>query len=143
MTDKKCDHCGRAAQLTEKPDHLAWSCTACGSSVRCAPGTTEALGKMAPAEVRKIRRELHLLIDPLWQNGLMNRDHVYTILRSILNLDVDNGHISMLSPEQLEFAMSWFAAYIETNQKYLERRKEKRDGKLAKRRARLEDQDEY
>lgn len=73
-----CAHCHLLARLTdgvevyphrrdlhEKP---VWKCDGCGAYVGCHPGTTNALGTPANAELRRARSMLHeQMIDPLWK----------------------------------------------------------------------------
>lgn len=52
-----------------------WCCTPCASWVGCHPGTENALGGLANAELRKARQEAHAMFDPLWQKKMV-RDKV-------------------------------------------------------------------
>jgi len=44
-----------------------WTCTPCQSWVGCHPGTENALGGLANAELRKAKQAAHAAFDPLWQ----------------------------------------------------------------------------
>lgn len=50
-----------------------WTCTPCHSWVGCHPGTENALGGLANAELRKAKQEAHAIFDPMWQ-AKMRRD---------------------------------------------------------------------
>ena len=57
-----------------------WRCDACGNFVGCHHKTknrTEPLGCIPTPELKEARKNLHALIDPIWQSGRMNRRKLY------------------------------------------------------------------
>lgn len=57
-----------------------WRCDQCGNFVGCHHKTknkTEPLGCIPTPEIKKARRHLHELIDPIWQSGAMTRSELY------------------------------------------------------------------
>lgn len=47
-----------------------WTCTPCRAWVGCHPGTTNALGGLANAELRAAKQAAHAAFDPLWQGKM-------------------------------------------------------------------------
>ncbi len=66
-----------------RPDLLSlpfWRCEGCGNFVGCHHKTknrTEPLGCIPTPELKSARKELHALIDPIWQSGKMGRRELY------------------------------------------------------------------
>lgn len=52
-----------------------WTCVPCAAWCGCHPGTENALGGLANAELRKAKQAAHAAFDPLWK-GKMRRDNV-------------------------------------------------------------------
>ena len=82
-----------AARLTDggeiyphRPDLRSlpfWRCDACGNFVGCHHKTanrTAPLGCIPTPELKNARRQLHALIDPIWQSGKMGRRELYAAL---------------------------------------------------------------
>lgn len=44
-----------------------WTCRPCRAWVGCHPGTTDALGRLANAELRAAKQAAHAAFDPMWQ----------------------------------------------------------------------------
>lgn len=61
--------------------------------VGCHPGTTEPLGRLADAELRKVRSAAHAAFDPLWHNRAMKRKECYAYLAEHLGIRVELCHI--------------------------------------------------
>lgn len=60
-----------------------WRCDACGNFVGCHHKTknrTKPLGYIPTAELKKARKHLHALIDPIWQSGKMSRRELYAAM---------------------------------------------------------------
>jgi hypothetical protein len=47
-----------------------WTCTPCAAWVGCHPGTENALGGLANAELRAAKQAAHAVFDPLWQRKI-------------------------------------------------------------------------
>lgn len=84
----KCSHCGANCRLTNGAEiypHRAdlsglrfWKCDPCDAYVGChKPGMNgpdnqngdKPLGTAANAELRKLRQQVHGMVDPIWQNA--------------------------------------------------------------------------
>jgi hypothetical protein len=57
-----------------------WKCDQCSNFVGCHHKSNDPkrpLGVIPSEELRRYRKYLHTLIDPLWQNGLIKRKALY------------------------------------------------------------------
>lgn len=57
-----------------------WKCDGCGNFVGCHHKTktpTKPLGVIPTPELKDARQKIHKILDPIWQNGLMERAKVY------------------------------------------------------------------
>lgn len=57
-----------------------WKCDACGNFVGCHHKTknrTQPLGCIPTPELKKARRHIHKVLDPIWQSGKMGRKELY------------------------------------------------------------------
>jgi hypothetical protein len=96
-----------------------WVCDVCRGYVGCHPGTTDALGTPADAQLRRAREILHnQMIDPLWQTAdacgeyapeddkarhvirQAARGRVYRFLADHLEIPVDQCHVGMFDLDQ-------------------------------------------
>jgi hypothetical protein len=112
----------------------AYYCDDCKAAVGCHPNTYIPLGRMADKETRQLRTKAHAAFDPLWRSGLMTRSKAYFWLACELKLDVAACHISWLSKQQLKQTVEIAAKYFAETAHLVERRKEKRNAKIAKQR---------
>lgn len=103
-----CPYCGDKAQLVQgsriyphrrdlsklhfylcdNPEHEE-------AYVGCHRGTTNPLGRLADAELRKAKSEAHLKFDCLWRQGHMSRGDAYKWLQRALGLSSADCHIGM------------------------------------------------
>lgn len=95
--------------LTRK---LFWQCSNCKSFVGCHPNTTKALGPIVNQEVKSYRRQIHAVLDPIWQYGTMTRSRVYTLLSRLLGYTYHTGEI--LSIEEAKYVLELIDKYIPT-----------------------------
>lgn len=87
-----CCGCGDhvEARLTDggevyphRPDLKAlpfWRCDACNNFVGCHHKTknrTQPLGCIPTPELKNARKQIHALLDPIWQSGRMSRREIY------------------------------------------------------------------
>lgn len=113
-----CDHCGDSAVMysanqttIHNPNKRfgLWKCLArdCGAMVTTPFGSRRPHGVMAPREVRKLRMELHVVFDKLWNqhHSLWSRDEAYEWLGIALEVPMDECNISRLSAENLQIAI--------------------------------------
>lgn len=86
----KCPYCNREAIWCENKEiygknfgksYMCYYCKPCDAYVGCHKNTRNALGSMANKELRHLRRECHLLIDPWWyKKHKIERKELYYIL---------------------------------------------------------------
>lgn len=107
-----CDYCGGQTELVgarviyphrNDIDGWFWRCRPCGAYVGCHPGTINALGRLANAELRAAKVRAHAAFDPLWRVK-MRRDGCsksaaraagYAWLAEQLGIDPKLCHIGM------------------------------------------------
>ena len=57
-----------------------WKCDTCGNFVGCHHKTdnpTRPLGVIPTPELKRARKHIHALLDPIWQSGKMKRKEIY------------------------------------------------------------------
>ena len=104
-----CDYCGNSAPLVtgrevypHRPDLFTkkfYQCVPCGAYVGCHPGTTQPLGRLADAELRREKMAAHAAFDPLWKNGEHKRGKLYGWLANQLGIEKKDCHIGMFSAD--------------------------------------------
>lgn len=105
-----CGYCGGSAQLVtgvaiyprrpEFAEHLFYRCAPCDAYVGCHQGTSEPMGLLADAELRRARVEAHQALDRVWQSGTMQRKKTYRWLAKHLGIDPKQCHIGMFDVAQ-------------------------------------------
>ncbi len=81
--------------------HLAfYICRACQAYVGCHKGTTNPLGRLANAELRKAKSLAHREFDPIWRDGGMSRSEAYLFLSQELGIPPKECHIGMFDLAQ-------------------------------------------
>lgn len=105
-----CPYCDRRADFVtgnaiypHRPDLFGkhfWVCSPCGAYVGCHPGTTNALGRLADAELRAWKQKAHAAFDPLWKGGKQKRHDAYGWLAEQLGIARQNTHIGMFDVDQ-------------------------------------------
>ena len=101
-----CPYCGGNAKLVggltiypHRPDlheKKFYQCAPCDAYVGCHPGTTNALGRLANAELRKAKMAAHSAFDPLWKSGAKKRGSAYAWLSDALGMNKKDCHIGMM-----------------------------------------------
>lgn len=74
-------------------------CEPCDAYVGCHPGTTNPLGRLANAELRKAKNRAHAAFDPIWKSGQKKRGSAYAWLAEQLGIDGKDCHIGMMDVE--------------------------------------------
>ena len=86
-----------------------YQCIPCQAHVGCHPGTDRPLGRLANAELRKIRQEAHQYFDTLWKNqGTMKRKEAYSWLARKLGISVTSCHIGEFDVETCKKVIKYF-----------------------------------
>lgn len=71
-----------------------WKCDTCGNYVGCHPNSdNKPLGFIPSAEVRKARREIHAILDPLWRSKKIRRVAAYKYISNRVGYDYHNGEL--------------------------------------------------
>lgn len=117
-----CPYCFKPAELVggstiypHRPDLFGlkfWNCSACDAYVGChkkgawiterkqhSDGTLP-LGRLANAELRRVKGWAHDAFDPLWRNGIMSRRDAYAWLAGRLGIQTQDCHIGMFDVAQ-------------------------------------------
>lgn len=128
-----CPYCSRAAQFL--PDSRSiyhgrdygpvYRCDPCDAHVGVHKGTTKPLGRLANAELRGLKRQVHDRLDPLWvqywraypdlpahiRSGHMRskqRGRVYAWLAEQLGIPADDCHVGHFDPDRCLAAIAIF-----------------------------------
>ena len=73
-----------------------WKCDQCGNFVGCHHKTkdrTRPLGCIPTPEIKNARKEIHKILDPIWQSGEMSRKDVYAQLSGALGWKYHTANI--------------------------------------------------
>lgn len=108
-----CPYCGRRAELVDSAEvyhgksyGLIYLCRPCDARVGVHKGTHRPLGRLANADLRKIKMKAHALFDPLWLHAPGNRQHMrnraYAAMSDVLHIDRKFCHIGMFDEKQSE-----------------------------------------
>lgn len=66
-----------------------WKCDTCKNYVGCHHKTgnpTNPLGNIPSPEIRKARRHIHRILDPLWESGRYKRSQLYAMISEACGL---------------------------------------------------------
>jgi len=80
-----------------------WQCPYCDNYVGCHYKTkdrTKPLGIIPTQKLRKSRAEIHALIDPVWQKGILTRKDVYEKISELVGYPFHTAEIA--STEEAE-----------------------------------------
>ncbi len=110
-----CSYCDNKAILVtgkviypHRPDLATkkfWNCIPCKAYVGCHPVSNHhktddvPLGRLANAELRKLKSQAHAAFDPKWRSGMMTRKEAYGILADRLGIKRKDCHIGMFEEE--------------------------------------------
>lgn len=101
----QCPYCGKEAIWCENKEIygknygdsvMCYYCKECDAYVGCHKNTSTPLGTMANKELRELRKQCHLLFDPLWKSGKMSRKKAYKYLEEKTGLK----HIAWCNEEE-------------------------------------------
>jgi hypothetical protein len=73
-----------------------WKCDSCGNFVGCHHKTgnrTAPLGVIPSQEIKEIRKEIHTIIDPLWQEMDIDRSDIYSKISDKLGYEYHTANI--------------------------------------------------
>jgi hypothetical protein len=85
-----------------------WKCDSCGNFVGCHHKTkdrTRPLGVIPTKAITQIRKQIHTLLDPIWQEGVMTRNAVYARMTQAVGKPYHTAQI-----DSIEYAEQCLAA---------------------------------
>lgn len=104
----RCHYCGNKAErvtgkiiyphLPELHDKMFYRCEPCGAYVGCH-ANGKVLGRLANAELRRAKIQVHTALDPLWQQGNMTRKEAYRYLAKKMGIPVKKCHVGWFDLE--------------------------------------------
>lgn len=103
-----CDYCGKPARCVDsaivydgRSYGPIWYCEDCQAWVGCHSGTKDPLGRLANAELRKLKRSAHAAFDPVWRGKTrFTRHAAYEWLAEEMDLPIEKTHIGMFDEAQ-------------------------------------------
>lgn len=80
-------------------DRQFYLCRPCDAYVGTHKGTTKPLGRLANAELRALKQEVHAVFDPLWRSGNRSRKEAYQWMAEQLGIPFSECHVGMMDVE--------------------------------------------
>lgn len=116
-SDVACNYCHQPASLRKgeqipgdigifMPRKYYWICFGCNAWVGCHHETNEPYGTLANAKLRLLRRQLHWLFDPIWENRSLSRKQAYVWLASRLSIPAHKCHIGQFDETTCSLAIN-------------------------------------
>ncbi len=114
----KCPYCNTHAKLVggdviypHRSDLSAlkfYQCAPCDAYVGTHKGGAghPPLGRLANANLRRLKVRCHSLFDPLWKQALMSRSEAYRRLAKALNIPKEECHIGMFDEGRCMMAIT-------------------------------------
>jgi hypothetical protein len=118
-----CPYCGAEAELVPDTKVYArsyggklWMCAPCKAWVGCHKNSSNyvPLGRLATAELRRLKMEAHALFDPLWKAAMKHRswsqnharNTAYGWLAKKMGIPKAECHIGMFDEDQARAAIA-------------------------------------
>ena len=112
--DILCPYCGNSAKFMTSKEFYGrdygtnlYVCRPCDARIGTHERTANALGTLAKAELRELRRVAHSLFDPLWRGvkgkgdtSRVSRKEAYKWLYETMGVSKEDGHIAKFDEEQ-------------------------------------------
>lgn len=103
-----CPYCEAPAVLVDSVEvysrsyGLIWLCRDCQAWVGIHKNSplSAPLGRLANAELRKLKIQAHAAFDPLWKSGAMTRPEAYKHLAKLMRIKVKKTHIGFFDADQ-------------------------------------------
>ena len=86
-------------------DLFFWKCDDCGNYVGCHKGTQTPLGNIPTQALKKARREIHKILDPIWKNKQMTRRTVYKELSKNLGYQYHTAEIKTIDEARIIYKL--------------------------------------
>ncbi len=126
MRAPTCPYCNNPSILVTGDDlypHIPalrsksfYRCAPCKAHVGCHPGTTKPLGRLANAELRRLKMDAHAAFDHLWAGGRMKRASAYKWLAGALGIDPKTCHIGMFNEDECRAVVDVVSALRQTTE---------------------------
>lgn len=94
-----CPRCGQPATQTLTPTGRKSRCEPCGLWSRGSKPLRDEAGHQAHGARVRARQNAHLCFDPLWKEGLVDREIAYELLARELGIERDACHMSLMGAE--------------------------------------------
>lgn len=118
-----CPDCREATEVVTaaeagatRREGLVRRCPKCGAYVHCHPGTDRGMGRVADAELRRLRRKAHEAFDRLWrgpQKVKKSRYNAYSWLALRLKMNKDRVHFALFDKETCRRVIALCRAKLE------------------------------
>ncbi len=119
MSTVTCPYCSESAVFTSSTEvyngrdyGMIYLCRPCEAWVGVHRGTTIPLGRLADAELRRWKRAVHKVFDPIWHKAVARgarkttaRNTSYKWLAFALNIPREECHIGMFDVETCKRAI--------------------------------------
>lgn len=89
-----------------------YHCAPCDAYVGCHEGTTQPLGRLANAQLRRAKQQAHTAFDPIWRSGGMSRSQAYEWLAVELRITNEACHIGMFTVPRCERTIALCRKYL-------------------------------
>lgn len=127
-TNIKCPYCGsqallRPAAVVHKhaaPSEKVYICArypTCDAYVSAHRESLLPMGTLADKSLRQKRRQAHIALSRLWEQGLMTRKEAYRWLQVQLGLPESEAHIGHFSAYRCEQVMNLCGRFSRTSQR--------------------------
>ena len=97
-----CDYCEQETVFTDSAEvyggrsyGMIYLCRPCKAYVGVHKNTNRPLGRLANAELRRMKVSAHAAFDHIWKDGEYTRKQAYKWLASELGIDGKDCHIGM------------------------------------------------
>lgn len=117
---KICPYCQKSTQLVDsamvyqKSYGLIYYCEPCYAWVGTHKDSTEALGRLANAELREYKKQAHSAFDVLWKfenDKRKVRSKLYLWLSRKMKMPLDKTHIGMFDVDQCKKVIKLCQSY--------------------------------
>lgn len=82
-------------------EKLFWQCGNCKNFVGSHEGNDEPLGVIVSSEVKKLRMQIHNIIDPLWKNKKIKRKRLYKIMSDFIGKPYHTANIGKVEEAEM------------------------------------------
>lgn len=111
LSGKTCAYCNAPTAYVDssvvyrRSYGMIYMCSACRAWVGVHKGTSVALGRVANAELRDLKKSVHAVFDPIWKQGHLSRGKAYGWLALRMDLSIQECHVGMFDEKQCRLAI--------------------------------------